>query len=485
MGPEGIKQTIQLGNETITIETGRLAKQADGSAVVTCGKTVLLATVVTAKDAKDDVDFLPLSVDYKEKYAATGKFPGGFFKREGKPSDYEILISRLVDRALRPLFPDDYHAETQVQITLLSGEAGVLPDAYAALAASAAIAVSDIPFHGPISEVRVAYINGEYVINPKEEALKDADLELMVAASMKDICMVEGESKEVSEEVMLNALKAAHEAIKVHCQAQIDLASKVEKAQTKREYCHEVNDEELRADMMEKLYKPCYDFALTGNANKHEREDNFNAILDSYLANLSEEELEESTFKSVKKRIPWLCALLILGLIISLVMRMFESAIVAVPAIVFFQSMILGMGGNVGTQSLAVTIRAISDEDISRKEIIKLVLKEIRIAFFNGLLIGLISFVVVTLYLSITKTIIDPSIGFNIFDIFKTSGVVSASLLISMVISGLIGTLIPILLQKCHIDPAVASGPFITSINDIMAIVVYYGITLIVFAYLI
>ena len=293
MGPEGIKQTIQLGNETIIIETGRLAKQADGAAVVTCGKTVLLATVVTAKDAKDDVDFLPLSVDYKEKYAATGKFPGGFFKREGKPSDYEILISRLVDRALRPLFPDDYHAETQVQITLLSGEVGVLPDAYAALAASAAIAVSDIPFHGPISEVRVAYINGEYVINPREEQLKDADLELMVAASMKDICMVEGESKEVSEEVMLNALKAAHEAIKVHCQAQIELASKVEKAQTKREYCHEVNDEDLRADMMKKLYKPCYDFALTGNANKHEREANFGAILDSYLENMSEEELEE------------------------------------------------------------------------------------------------------------------------------------------------------------------------------------------------
>ena len=199
----------------------------------------------------------------------------------------------------------------------------------------------------------------------------------------------------------------------------------------------------------------------------------------------SEEELKESTFKSVKKRIPWLCALLVLGLIISLVMRVFESAIVAVPAIVFFQSMILGMGGNVGTQSLAVTIRAISDEDISKKEVNRLVLKEIRIAFFNGLLIGLISFVVVSLYLSITKTIIDPSIGFNIFDIFKTSGVVSLSLLISMVISGLIGTLIPIILQKCKIDPAVASGPFITSINDIMAIVVYYGITLIVFAYLI
>ena len=300
MGPEGIKQTIQLGNETITIETGRLAKQADGAAVVTCGKTMLLATVVTAKDAKEDVDFLPLSVDYKEKYAATGKFPGGFFKREGKPSDYEILISRLVDRALRPLFPDDYHAETQVQISLISGEVGVLPDAYAALAASAALAVSDIPVNGPISEVRVAYINGEYVINPREEQLKDADLELMVAASMKDICMVEGESKEVSEEVMLNALKAAHDAIRVHCQAQIDLAAKVEKAQTKREYCHETNDEALRADMMEKLYKPCYDFSLTGNANKHEREANFSAILDSYLANFSEEELAEKA--SLAKR---------------------------------------------------------------------------------------------------------------------------------------------------------------------------------------
>ena len=199
----------------------------------------------------------------------------------------------------------------------------------------------------------------------------------------------------------------------------------------------------------------------------------------------SEEELDESTFKSVKKRIPWLCALLVLGLIISLVMRVFESAIVAVPAIVFFQSMILGMGGNVGTQSLAVTIRAISDEDISRKEVARLVFKEIRIAFFNGLLIGVISFVVVSAYLMLSNTVIDQNIGYNVLDIFKTSGVVSTSLLISMVISGLIGTLIPIVLQKCKIDPAVASGPFITSINDIMAIVVYYGITLIVFAYLI
>lgn len=295
MGPEGIKQTIQTGKDTITIETGRLAKQADGSVVLTCGKTMLLATVVAAKEVKDDTDFLPLSVDYKEKYAATGKFPGGFFKREGKPSDYEILISRLVDRALRPLFPDDFHAEVQVQITLISGENDILPDAYAALAASAAITVSDIPFHGPISEVRVARINGEYVINPSQSELENADLDLMVAASMKDIVMVEGESKEVSEEVMLNALKAAHEAIKGQCQAQLELASKVEKAQTKREYCHETNDEELRADIMNCCYQPCYDFALTGNPNKHERSDNFDAILENYLSKYTEEELETIT----------------------------------------------------------------------------------------------------------------------------------------------------------------------------------------------
>lgn len=295
MGPEGIKQIIQTGKDTITIETGRLAKQADGSVVLTCGKTMLLATVVAAKEVKDDTDFLPLSVDYKEKYAATGKFPGGFFKREGKPSDYEILISRLVDRALRPLFPDDFHAEVQVQITLISGENDILPDTYAALAASAAITVSDIPFHGPISEVRVARIDGEYVINPSQSELEKADLDLMVAASMKDIVMVEGESKEVSEEVMLNALKAAHEAIKGQCQAQLELAAKVEKAQVKREYCHENNDEELRADMMNCCYQPCYDFALTGNPNKHERSDNFDAILENYLSKYTEEELETIT----------------------------------------------------------------------------------------------------------------------------------------------------------------------------------------------
>ena len=291
MGPEGITQLINMPNgQEISINTGRLAKQADGSAVVRCGNTVLLATVVSAKEAAPETDFLPLSVDYREKYFATGKFPGGFFKREAKPSDYEILISRLIDRALRPLFPDDYHAETQVQVTLLSGDKNFPPDALAALAASSAISVSDIPFHGPISEVRVALFDDEYVINPSFEQMENARLELMVAASMKDICMVEGECKEVSEEQMLNALKAAHEAIKVQCQAQIELAAKVNNP--KREYCHEVNDETLRAELTEACYKPCYDFALTGTANKHEREAAFQGILDNYLTKYTEEDLE-------------------------------------------------------------------------------------------------------------------------------------------------------------------------------------------------
>jgi len=294
MGPEGFTQIIQMANgQEISINTGRYAKQADGAAMVRCGNTVLLATVVSAKEAAPDSDFLPLSVDYREKFYATGKFPGGFFKRETKPSDYEVLISRLVDRALRPLFPDDYHAETQVQVTLLSGDKENAPDTLAALAASAAITVSDIPFHGPISEVRVALINGEYVINPTFAQMEDAQLELMVAASMKDICMVEGECKEVTETQMLEALKAAHKAIKVQCQAQIELAEKVNNP--KREYCHEVNDENLRAEINEVCYKPCYDFALTGCADKHKREDSFTAILDEYLSKYTEEELETIT----------------------------------------------------------------------------------------------------------------------------------------------------------------------------------------------
>ena len=294
MGPEGFTQIIKMPNgQEISINTGRYAKQADGSALLRCGDIVMLATVCSAQEVAPETDFFPLSVDYREKYYSTGKFPGGFFKRETKPSDYEVLISRLIDRALRPLFPDDYHAETIVQVNLLSGNKDEAPDALAALAASAAITVSDIPFHGPISEVRVAMIGNEYVINPTFDQMEEARLELMVAASMKDICMVEGECKEVSEEEMLGALKAAHEAIKIQCQAQIELAEKAGKE--KRVYCHEVNDEDLRKELTDVCYQPCYDFALTGCADKHKREETFQSILDNYLSKYTEEELETIT----------------------------------------------------------------------------------------------------------------------------------------------------------------------------------------------
>ena len=294
MTPKGITQSFELPDgRVVTIETGRLAKQANGAVVVSVGNTMLLATVVSAQEAKEDVDFMPLSVDYKEKYASTGKFPGGFFKREGRPSDYEILISRLIDRALRPLFPDDYHAETQVVINLISGDNNVPPDAFAALAASAALAVSDIPFNGPISEVRVARINGEFIVNPAFDALAEADLDLMVAATIDNIMMVEGESKEVSEAVMLEALKIAHKAIKVQCQAQLDLASKVEKANPKREYCHEKNDDQLREAVSQFAYQPCYSLSLTGNPNKHERSEGFRAVRDQFVETLPEEERAE------------------------------------------------------------------------------------------------------------------------------------------------------------------------------------------------
>ena len=291
MGPTGFTQTIHMPNgQEITLNTGRYAKQADGSVMLRCGDTVILATVCSATEVAPETDFFPLSVDYREKYYSTGKFPGGFFKREAKPSDYEVLISRLIDRALRPLFPDDYHAETIVQVNLLSNDKEQTPDALAALAASAAICVSDIPFLGPISEVRVALIGDEYVINPTFAQMEEARLELMVAASMKDICMVEGECKEVSEQEMLGALKAAHEAIKIQCQAQIELMEQVNKA--KREYCHEVNDDNLRAEIEANCYQPCYDFALTGCADKHLREETFSGILDKYLEKYTEEELE-------------------------------------------------------------------------------------------------------------------------------------------------------------------------------------------------
>lgn len=294
MSIKAITKTFKLNDgREVTIETGKLAKQADGAVVVSMGNTMLLATVVASKEAREDVDFLPLSVDYREKYSATGKFPGGFFKREARPSDYEVLTSRLVDRALRPLFPSDFHAEVQMIIQLISGDKNTAPDALAALAASAAIAVSDIPFNGPISECRVARIDGEFIINPSFSELEKADLELMVAASMDNIMMVEGEMQEVSESVMLEAIKVAHEAIKVQCQAQIELAEMVEASKVKREYCHEKNDEDLKVAVREATYEKTYQLALTGNPNKHERMENFKAIRTEYLETLDEEKRDE------------------------------------------------------------------------------------------------------------------------------------------------------------------------------------------------
>ncbi len=296
MSAQAITKTFQMADgTTISIETGRLAKQADGSAVVRMGNTMLLATVVAAQEARENVDFMPLSVDYKEQYAATGKFPGGFFKREGRPSEYEILISRLVDRALRPLFPADFHAETQVIIQLISGGDDVSPDALAALAASSALAVSDIPFNGPISEARVAFIDGKFVVNPSISQMEEADLELMVAASEDNIMMVEGEMKEISESVMLEAIKVAHEAIKIQCRAQKELTAMVEKAQTKREYCHETNDKDLAAQVKEATYQKCYDIALQGNPDKNARSEGFKAVRNEFIETLTEEEKAEKT----------------------------------------------------------------------------------------------------------------------------------------------------------------------------------------------
>lgn len=289
--PTPITKSIDLGDgRTITLETGVLAKQADGSVMLRMGNTMLLATVCAAKDAKPDVDFMPLQVEYKEKFAAYGRFPGGFQRREGRASDYEILICRLVDRALRPLFPDDYHAEVFVNVTLFSTDGIDSPDALAGLAASAALAVSDIPFSGPISEVRVARVDGKFIVNPTIAQIAGADMDIMVGATMDNIMMVEGEFKEVQESEMLEAIKVAHEAIKLQCQAQIELMEAVGKT-VKREYCHEVNDEELRKDVWAKCYDKAYAVATSCNTNKHERGDNFAAIVEEYKAGLTEEEL--------------------------------------------------------------------------------------------------------------------------------------------------------------------------------------------------
>ena len=286
-----IKKTIELPDgRQITIETGKLAKQADGAVEVRMGNTMLLATVVSAKEAGEGVDFMPLQVEYKEKFSAAGRFPGGFLKREGRASDYEVLTARLVDRVLRPLFPDNYHADTFVNIILFSADGEDAPDCLAGIAASAAIAVSDVPFNGPISEVRVARVNGEFVIDPTFEQMKNADMELMVGATYDNIMMVEGEMNEVSEADLLAALRAAHDAIKVQCKAQMELAAEVGKA--KREYCHEVNDEELRKDVHDKCYDRAYAIAKAGSADKHWRNDSFEAICNEYIESIPEEERE-------------------------------------------------------------------------------------------------------------------------------------------------------------------------------------------------
>ncbi|MBQ2248377.1 MAG: polyribonucleotide nucleotidyltransferase [Tidjanibacter sp.] len=287
-----IKKVIKLDAEReITISTGKYAKQADGSVIVQQGDTMLLATVVAAKDAKDDCDFMPLSVEYREKYAAAGRFPGGFLKREARPSDSEILVARLIDRALRPLFPSNYHAEVFVTVNLISAAKDIQPDALAGLAASAALAVSDIPFECPISEVRVARVNGELIINPTFDQNKDADIDLMVGATYDNILMVEGEMKEVSEADMLEAIKFAHEAIKPQCLVQMELAKELGK-DVKREYCHEVNDEELKAKVIAETYDKAYAIATAGSA-KHERSEAFEALEAEFCEQFTEEELEE------------------------------------------------------------------------------------------------------------------------------------------------------------------------------------------------
>lgn len=289
----------------ITIETGKMARQADGAVVVRLGDTMLLATVVSSKDAKEGVDFLPLSVDYQEKFASAGRIPGSFQRREGRLGDHEILISRLVDRALRPIFPENYHADTQVIITLISADPEVQPDALAALAASSALAVSDIPFNGPISEVRVAKIDGQYQINPKTADLDRATIDLIVAATEKDICMVEGEMDECSEAEVVEALKVAHDAIKVQCRAQKELEAKVGKTE-KRQYNHETHDDALREAVRTATYDKIYDVARQQNASKKGRSEGFRAVRDAYFAELPEgTEVNQSLAKTYFSDLVW------------------------------------------------------------------------------------------------------------------------------------------------------------------------------------
>ncbi len=289
-----ITKTLDLGNgKTISLETGKLARQADGSVVVKMGDTMLLATVVSAKEAKEGTDFLPLSVEYKEKFASAGKFPGGFLKREARPSDYEILVCRLIDRVLRPLFPEDYHADTFVTVNLISADTNIIPDTLATLAASAALMVSDIPFQGPISEVRVARVKGQWVLNPTFSELKESDIDMVVGASIDSIVMVEGEMKNITEADMLEAIKLAHAEIKVHCNLQLELAKAVTKSQPKRTYCHEENDADLKKKVWDETYQKVYNVAKAMTADKHKRSEAFHAVKEEFLKQFSDEELSK------------------------------------------------------------------------------------------------------------------------------------------------------------------------------------------------
>jgi polyribonucleotide nucleotidyltransferase len=290
IAPVGIKATIDIGNGVpVTLETGRLAKQADGSVILRAGDCMLMATVVSSQGAREGVDFLPLSVDYQEKYASAGKFPGGFFKREARPSTAEILVCRLVDRALRPMFPADYHSEVQVIINLISHDPEIMPDALAGLAASAALSVSDIPFGGPISEVRVALIDGKFVLNPSKEALSKAEMDMMIAGTATDITMVEGEMHETSEDQMLEAIKLGHDAIKKQIAGQNELASQVAKSSPKREYSHESHDDDFKQKVYDFCYPLVYEMAKSGSA-KQDRSNSLSKIKEDFIATLSEDE---------------------------------------------------------------------------------------------------------------------------------------------------------------------------------------------------
>ncbi len=293
MIPNPITQEIKLEDgRTITLETGKLAKQADGSVVVKMGGTVLLATVVSSPEAKEGVDFLPLTVDYREKFAAAGRVPGGFLKREARPTDEEILVMRLVDRCLRPLFPEDYHAEIQLMISLLSYDPEVSPDALCGLAASACIAISDLPFDGPMSEARVGRIDGKLMINPSITDMEKSDIDMMIGATKESVVMVEGEMKEISEKEMVEAIAFGHEAIKVQIDAQMALAAQVEKSKVKREYSHETHDADLKKVVLDATYADVYAVAKAG-LPKHERSEKFKEIRESFKEKYSEEELAE------------------------------------------------------------------------------------------------------------------------------------------------------------------------------------------------